>query len=119
MNEINMGRVSKWLNRRGYGFIQNISGPDYSEDSQDDLFVHITGLNVSDSEFKCLIPGEYVNFKLEKTEDGKSKCVDVTGVGGGLLLCQHPDLRFKYFPKNKRRSEEEVEDGEVEDDTGN
>ena len=92
------GNVSRWFNRKGYGFI-NVMTSD-SEHVGNDLFVHLSGINVSDDGYKCLYPGEYVSFDLCSGKDGRPNCVNVTGVLGGSLLIEHPEYRFKYFQKN-------------------
>ena len=40
------GSVSKWLNRRGYGFV-NVLNSD-SEHCGKDIFVHLSGINLQD-----------------------------------------------------------------------
>ena len=49
------GNVSRWFNRKGYGFI-NVMTSD-SEYVGTDLFVHLSGINVSGDGYKCLYPG--------------------------------------------------------------
>ena len=80
---------------------------------------HLSGINVSNDGYKSLYPGEYVSFDLDKGEDGRFNCVNVTGVLGGPLLVEHSEYRYKYFQKNPRRREdvnETVEVEEVEDE---
>jgi len=98
------GTVSRWFNRKGYGFI-NVLNSD-SEHVGNDIFVHLTGINVKNDGYKCLYPGEYVSFDLDKN-DGKNVCVNVTGVMGGSLLVEHPEFRFKYFQKNRVNRDDE------------
>ena len=93
------GTVSRWFNRKGYGFI-NVMNSD-SEHVGNDIFVHLSGINVKNDGYKCLYPGEYVSFDLDTNKDGKPVCVNVTGVMGGSLLVEHPEFRFKYFQKNR------------------
>lgn len=109
------GRVTRWFNRKGYGFI-NVVNSD-SEHCGNDIFVHLSGINVSRDNYKCLYPGEYVSFDLD-TNDGKPVCVNVTGVMGGPLLVEHPDFRFKYFSKvNRNRNNDASEaDAVTEED---
>lgn len=93
------GTVSRWFNRKGYGFI-NVMNSD-SERVGNDIFVHLSGINVKNDGYKCLYPGEYVSFDLDTNNEGKPVCVNVTGVMGGSLLVEHPEFRFKYFQKNR------------------
>lgn len=103
------GTVSRWFNRKGFGFI-NVVNSD-SEHCGNDIFVHISGINVKNDGYKCLYPGEYVSFDLDTNKEGKPVCVNLTGVMGGALLVEHPDFRFKYSPKNSRRDEDESTQG--------
>ena len=41
----------------------------------------------------------YHSFDLDKAEDGRFNCVNVTGVLGGPLLVEHSDYRYKYYEK--------------------
>ena len=93
------GSVTKWFNRKGFGFI-NVLDSD-SELVGQDVFVHLSGINVSNDGYKSLFPGEYVSFDLDTNND-RPVCVNVTGVMGGPLLVEHPDYRFKYSLKNPR-----------------
>ena len=109
------GYVSKWLNRKGYGFI-NVLNPE-SEHFGNDIFVHLSGINLQcDDGYKCLYPGEYVSFDLEMGNEDRPICVNVTGVMGGRLLIEHSDVRFKYTLKRPHRENEQVEDTEVQED---
>ena len=91
------GSVTRWFNRKGYGFI-NVMNSD-SEHGGQDMFVHLSGINVTNDGYKSLYPGEYVSFDLDKTNDGRMTCVNVTGVLGGPLLVEHPQFRYKYFQR--------------------
>ena len=93
------GTVSRWFNRKGYGFI-NVMNSD-SEHVGQDVFVHLSGINVKNDGYKCLYPGEYVSFDLDQNSEGKPVCANVTGVMGGPLLVEHEMFRFKYFQKNR------------------
>ena len=110
------GTVSRWFNRKGYGFI-NVMNSD-SEHVGNDIFVHLSGINVKNDGYKCLYPGEYVSFDLDTNNEGKPVCVNVTGVMGGSLLVEHPDFRFKYFQKNRgnRENEDTNADSSAQDD---
>ena len=115
------GSVSRWFNRKGFGFI-NVVNSD-SEHCGNDIFVHLSGINLKNNGYKCLYPGEYVSFDLDTNNEGKPVCVNVTGVMGGALLVEHPDFRYKYSPKNPRRDDDEytqVPDSEatVSEETG-
>ena len=94
----NTGCVSRWFNRKGYGFINVISSD--SENVGQDIFVHLSGINISGDCYKSLYPGEYVSFDLDKSDDGRFTCVNLTGIGGGPLLVEHPDYRYRCIRKD-------------------
>ena len=94
------GKVSRWINRKGYGFI-NVVNSD-SEHFGNDLFVHLSGINIPDNQYKSLYPGEYVSFDLTTGKDGRLNCVNLTGVLGGPLLIENPEYKYKVYPKNRR-----------------
>ena len=78
----------KWYHtKKGYGFISSLK-------DEKDYFVHISGIQLTDGKdgFKTLKQGEYVEFNINK-EDGKEFAVDVTGIKGGKLLCEHRPVR--------------------------
>ena len=102
------GSVTKWFNRKGFGFINVVSSD--NEHTGNDLFVHLSGINVSNDGYKCLYPGEYVSFDLGSGRDGRPACVNVTGVLGGPLLTEHPDYRYKYFSRVSRKDRDEQAD---------
>lgn len=80
-SETRTGQV-KWFNgRRGYGFITDL-------ESNNDIFVHHSGLTVSQECWKALYLGEYVEYSLTEGDDGKSQALNVTGVRGGSLMCE-------------------------------
>ena len=94
----------KWFNsKKGYGFVTVIT-PD-SEHVGTDIFAHYSNVNVSDNNYKRLFPGEYVSFSLGKNND-REVCIDISGIAGGRLLADHPEYRYKYFPKNRREEDE-------------
>ena len=92
------GSVSRWFNRKGYGFIHVLTSD--SEHTGNDLFIHLSGINVSNDGYKSLYPGEYVSFDVDTANDGRFNCVNLTGVLGGPLLIEHPEFRYKYFSRN-------------------
>tara|TARA_B100000700_G_scaffold156748_1_gene174000 strand:+ start:207 stop:635 length:429 start_codon:yes stop_codon:yes gene_type:complete len=106
------GSVTKWFNRKGFGFINVVSSD--SEHTGNDLFVHLSGINVSNDGYKCLYPGEYVSFDLGSGRDGRPACVNVTGVLGGPLLTEHPDYRYKYFSRVSRKDRDDTQ-GQADD----
>ena len=77
----------KWFNSKaGYGFLSVTSGPLAGTD----VFVHHSGVHVSNEQYKYLVQGEYVEYSLEKTEGGKHEyqAVNVSGINKGKLMCE-------------------------------
>ena len=81
----------KWFSDKlGYGFITIQSG----ENKGKDIFVHHSGIKPLNSNYKTLRKGEYVNFKLIDGDNGL-QAVNVTGIGGGSLMCDViPSVKF-------------------------
>ena len=77
----------KWFNNKaGYGFITVCDG----EYSGKDIFVHFSSIRVSNSQYKYLVQGEYVDFTLVKSENGSHEyqAINVSGVKGGPIMCE-------------------------------
>ena len=75
-----VGQV-KWFNAKaGFGFVTVGGG---------DVFVHHSEVKVRKEQFRYLVEGEYVELKVSKMEGGeKSQGSEITGVGGGRLMCE-------------------------------
>ena len=81
------GRVKWFNNKTGYGFITALDG----EHSGLDVFAHHSGIQVGSEQYRYLVQGEYVSFKLlvdESKKDHKFHAEDITGVLGGMLMCE-------------------------------
>jgi CspA family cold shock protein len=98
MAEYLIGQV-KWFNRKaGYGFIHVLS-------SNQDVFVHHSGIVTKDSIFKYLVDGETVRLRVvATTTDHRSKAVDVQAVEGATLMCE------LHFEQRKTQNEREQAD---------
>jgi len=81
-----MGQVKWFNNKAGYGFITVNDG----EHSGKDIFVHFSTVRVSNSQYKYLTQGEYVEFTLDKSSNSSHElqATDVTGIHGGKLMCE-------------------------------
>lgn len=79
----------KWFdNRKGFGFINNLS-------NNSEVFVHHTGLNSKENCFRTLFPGEYIEYHLyHDDQSNRDYAVNVTGVQGGSLLCENTGTRL-------------------------
>lgn len=80
------GRVKWFNNRAGYGFITVSSG----EHKGEDVFVHHSAIQVEKEQYRYLVQGEYVDFKLceVNSESHKWQAGEVGGVAGGQLMCE-------------------------------
>jgi CspA family cold shock protein len=81
------GKVKWFNNKAGYGFI---TVHDEGVNKNNDIFVHFTAVRVTNSQYKYLVQGEYVEFDLVKSESGphEYKAMSVTGIKGGELMCE-------------------------------
>ena len=81
-----IGQV-KWFNTKtGYGFITALDG----DHKDKDIFTHYSSLRVTDSQYKYLIQGEYVELVVIKSSQGNHEyqSSDVTGIKCGGLMCE-------------------------------
>lgn len=75
----------KWFNDKlGFGFITICEGNDKGRD----IFVHHSGIKPLNSNYRTLKKGEYINFNVVDGLNGL-QAVDVTGIHGGPLMCDH------------------------------
>ena len=75
----------KWFNNKiGYGFITVMNGDHKGKD----IFVHHSGVQPKNSNFKTLSKGEYIALNIIDGQNGL-QAVDVTGVLGGPLMCDN------------------------------
>lgn len=78
----------KWFNNKsGFGFV-TVCGD--GEHGGKDIFTHYSAIRVTNSQYKYLVQGEYVDFSLVKSDSEKHEfnASDVTGVMGGPILCE-------------------------------
>ncbi len=86
-----LGKVKWFNNKTGYGFITALDG----DHSGLDVFAHHSGIRVGSEQYRYLVQGEYVSFKLlvdESKKDHKFHAEDITGVLGGMLMCETRNL---------------------------
>lgn len=81
-----IGRVKWFNNKTGYGFITVTDG----DRAGSDIFVHHSSIMVSSEQYKYLVQGEYVQFKLDNTATGTHviQAGEVSGINGGKLMCE-------------------------------
>ncbi len=78
-----IGQVKWWNDQLGFGFATVMSGDDKGRD----VFVHHTGIRAKNTNYRTLLQGEYLNFDITNSQSGV-QAVNVTGVCGGLLMCE-------------------------------
>lgn len=108
-----VGCVTWFDSKKGYGFVKVLT-PNH-ENNDSDIFIHFSNIQVSDNEYKVVYPGEYVEFDLSQSEDGRPCCANVTGLYGGNLLTQNENHRYKILRK-RVREESPVENNDVVED---
>lgn len=109
------GKVKWFNNKAGYGFITIHDG----DNTDTDIFVHFTAIRVTNSQYKYLVQGEYVEFERVKSTTGphEYKAADVTGIKGGELMCETRNLsqqalRAPRPPRDEKQStSNNVDDG--------
>jgi cold shock CspA family protein len=81
-----LGQVKWFNNKAGYGFI-TVNDGDFSGK---DIFIHYSAIRVTNSQYKYLVQGEYVEFSLVKssTDGHEFQAIDISGVKGGALMCE-------------------------------
>ena len=97
-----LGRVKWFNNKAGFGFVTVLDG----DKKDEDVFVHHTGVVVTDEQYKYLVQGEYVSFTLTTSDNSEHpyQAGDVRGVCNGLLMCETRNA-------NRQQREEEGSDG--------
>lgn len=80
------GQVKWFNNKAGYGFITVSDG----EHAGKDIFIHFSTIRVTNSQYKYLVQGEYVEFSLVKSnnETHQYQATDISGLKGGPLMCE-------------------------------
>lgn len=97
-----VGRVKWFNNKSGYGFITSCD----EKNKDEDVFVHHSGVSVSEEQYKYLVQGEYVEFRLTSTTEGSKypyQASNVTGMWAGKLMCE-----TRNETPNKTRSPNQV-----------
>ena len=109
-----VGNVNWFDSKKGYGFATVVT-PDL-ENTGSDIFIHFSNITVGEGDYKRLYPGEYIEFTLDTSPDGRPCCANVTGLCGGKLLTENENHRYKIYPKNPRPTNTDAEDAaDVED----
>jgi cold shock CspA family protein len=109
----------KWFNNRaGFGFITVCEPGEYENK---EIFVHWSSIRVSNSQYKYLFQGEYVDFTLVKANNSEHEyqAMYVSGVRGGPIMCEtrrssngSPERRSKFRSNRPPRGPPRDEDNE-------
>ena len=91
--------VVKWFNSRyGYGFITEIN-------TENDYFAHQSQLEPHENCFKTLYTGEYIECNVQvDSQTNKKQATNITGIGGGKLMCEHRTVNSYRSPSNNYSS---------------
>ncbi len=111
-----VGQV-KWFNSKsGYGFITIKNECDKKDN---DIFVHYTNI-LTDSQYKYLLQGEYVQFKLltSVNESHEFQASEISGILGGELMCQVRRSIVKPETENARKPKPRTQRTRRDDDLG-
>jgi cold shock CspA family protein len=101
----------KWFNSKsGFGFI-TVCGE--SEFKDKDIFVHYSAIRVTNSQYKYLVQGEYVDFNVVKSDSDKHEfnAADITGVKGGAIMCETRKLALSTQPPVRKSRDESSDQG--------
>jgi cold shock CspA family protein len=104
--------LTKWFNEKsGFGFISYPYGLVGVENGTKDIFVHYSNINpINKESYKALHMGEYVEFKIsnigEISDDKeiRTQAVNVTGVGGGMLMNEYRTYISKMNGENVKKN---------------
>ena len=109
-----VGQVKWFNNKAGYGFITVTDG----ECAGKDIFIHYSAIRVTNSQYKYLFQGEYVEFNLVKsnTDTHEFQANDVSGIKGGALMCELRRTNRPFDDAKPRRTPESASDEKVDGD---
>ena len=96
-----MSGCVKWFNNKsGFGFITVCSE---NSNKGNEIFVHYSAIRNSKTQYKYLVQGEYVDFNLVSNETGNHKfnADDVTGINGGLIMCESRQVAYTNTTSGK------------------
>jgi cold shock CspA family protein len=96
-----IGQVKWFNNKAGYGFI-TVSDGEYAGK---DIFAHYSTIRVGDTQYRYLVQGEYVEFKLSISTNTahEYQATNISGIKSGLLMCE---TRQSNRPPKKERERE-------------
>lgn len=104
-----VARVKWFNNTKGYGFITVL-------DNETDLFVHHSEIKPHTQCWRTLMTGEYVQVTVGQDNQGKFCGLNVTGIQGGQLMCEHmtPYMANRFQKQQQRTNTNNVTTDTVE-----
>ena len=101
-----VGQVKWFSNQLNYGFLTVL---DDGEHNGIDVFVHQTNICPQVSNYRTLTQGEYVSFILTHNEGEKHPYhgTNITGYGGGKLMCDFNNSNSRNSNNGEYRSNDE------------
>lgn len=95
------GQVKWFNNKAGYGFITVTQPGDFVNK---DIFTHFSSIDVTNSQYKYLVQGEYVEFCIVKSSTDKHEfqSTNISGINGGKLMCE---TRKQMLSERKSRKD--------------
>ena len=99
-----IGQVKWFNNKTGYGFITVIDG----DLTGKYIFTHYSAIHVSNSQYKYLMQGEYVEFGVIKLDQGNHEyqSTNISGIKGGTLMCEARNTAFSQERKPRTNVDE-------------
>lgn len=110
-NSCVIGCVKFFDKTAGFGFINVLKNIEFAQFSEKDIFVHYSGIHIENQQYKYLVKGEYVEFKIVPStkpngsiinENEKYNAVNITGIQCGKLMCE--TNYNEYIPKTNKQS---------------
>lgn len=86
----------KWFNNKaGFGFITVCDEGNYKDK---DIFVHYSSIRVTNSQYKYLVQGEYVDFSLFifSGDTHEYQAIDICGIKNGPIMCESKNVSQQY-----------------------
>jgi cold shock protein len=101
-DERTIGKVKWFNNKAGYGFVTVSSG----QHAEKDIFVHYSNINVSSSQYKYLVQGEYIEFLVSPTDGSHEfQATNISGINGGTIMCETRSMSRDTERKPRRQND--------------
>ena len=93
LQQVLRGRVAKWFDQRGFGFIQDLD----TQQQQQQYFVHARDVIAAEGAQRAMHPGQIVEFAVAESESGRY-AVRVSAPGGVPLRSAAPSAMAALPP---------------------